>query len=85
MSLLEIIHLRSAGKKLDDLFHAIKASIGGAENIRVYRRDGLETDISIHIHHNINLDGKPSSLGSRLTFTLKDFGLVEQSFWKESE
>ncbi len=85
MSHLEIIQLRSAGKILDDLFHEIKASIGDAENIRVYRRDGLETDLSIHIYHNINLEGKPSSLGSRLTFTLKDFGLVEHSFWKESE
>jgi hypothetical protein len=88
MKRLEIIHLRSSGEPLDTLGRrisdSIKAEDMGAGVVTLYRRDGLETDVAIHIHHRSSSPGEgPSSLGLRLASALKALGLVEHTMWEE--
>jgi len=89
MTILEIIHLRLAGKPPENLCDKIKESIvaneGLAENVRIFRRDGLETDLAIHIHYVDTQSCEPGSLGLRLTSALKPYGLVEHKVWKQLE
>lgn len=88
MKRLEIIHLRSSREPVESLGERIRKSIrsGGAdaEAVTLYRRDGLKTDLAVHI----DLPGAPaaegaSALGLRLASALKAFGLVEHTLWKE--
>ena len=85
MSTLEIILLRSVGKPLDEL----KASIGRDENfntrVKIYLREAIESDLSIHIHHNLKQEGSPSIIACRLASALRAYGLVEQTVWNKSE
>lgn len=82
MQNLEIIHLRSAGSLTEKVCDEIKADVRGESGVTVFRRDGLDTDVCIHIWHNSELNGKPSQLGHRLAAALKNYGLVEQTYWK---
>jgi hypothetical protein len=90
MKRLEIIHLRSSGAPVDSLSDQISTSLKAtprtAENVALYRREGLETDIAIHIHHG---EGRgtagPNGLGLRLASALKAYGLVEHSVWVERD
>jgi hypothetical protein len=88
MNRLEIVHLRSSGEPLESLGKRIRESIGpedsGTEVVTVYRRQGLETDVAVHIHHN-NTQGTdgPSGLAIHLANALRIFGLVEHTVWVE--
>ena len=87
MSRLEIIHLRSSGEPLESLGRRIRESLGsGREDVEVtlYRRDGLETDVAVHLRHP-EASGKagPSRLGLRLASALRALGLVEHTLWQE--
>lgn len=88
MNTLEIVHLRSSGKSLDTLCDLIRESIWerrqGAEVVTLYRRQGLETDIAVHLRHDGagKLDG-PSALALHLARALRSFGLVEHTVWEE--
>ncbi len=88
MRRLEIIHLRSSGEPLESLADRIRESIWSegeqAEVVTLYRRDGLETDLAVHIHH-LEAPGRegPSRLGLQLVSSLAPFGLVEHSVWEE--
>ena len=88
MKILEIIHLRTAGRSLDSLIAQIRGSIGPDVDdggvVTVYRRSGLDTDVAIHV----NREGRagphgPSALGLRLASALSTFGLVEHTVWEE--
>ena len=87
MSIVEIIHLRSAGKPVEILSEQIKESIGASEGlaevIMIYHRDGLETDLAIHIHHPEMHRREPSIFGHQLASELKTHGLIEHTVWKE--
>ncbi len=89
MSILEIIQLRLAGKPPENLCEQIKESIvaneGLAENVMIFRRDGLETDLAVHIHHVDTQSSEPGKLGLRLASALKAYGLVEHRIWKQSK
>ena len=88
MRRLEIIHLRSSGEPLESLSDRIRESIrekGEQTNVvTIYRRDGLETDLAVHIH-NLEVPGAegPSGLGLKLASALRVFGLVEHTLWEE--
>jgi hypothetical protein len=82
MQNLEIIHLRSVGSLAERVCDEIRAAVDQVKNVTVYRRDGLETDVCIHIRHSSELNGEPSQLGHQLAAALKNYGLVEQTYWK---
>jgi len=87
MSRLEIIHLRSSGEPLESLAERIRESIwneGGGQAVALFRRNGLDTDIAIHIYHRRSegADG-PSALAFNLASALRSFGLVEHTVWEE--
>jgi hypothetical protein len=87
MSTLEIIQLRLAGKPPENLCEMIKESIvaneGLSENVMIFRRDGLVTDLAVHIHHPETLSGEPGKFGLRIASALKAYGLVEHKVWKQ--
>ena len=86
----EVIMVRSAGsnakilaKTLQDLMADVARS---AENddIRVFHRENIETDICIVLFHDkkkSKTGGSP--LGLRLAAALKEFGLVYHTVWRE--
>ena len=87
MSRLEIIHLRSTGQPLESLGRQIRESlVAGDERsgVTLYRREGLDTDVAVHIRHR-EPPGKegPSDLGLRLASALRALGLVEHTLWTE--
>jgi hypothetical protein len=79
---LEIIHLRSTGSPMERICKEIESAVGDEKGVRIFRRDGLETDICVHILHSSELTIMPSQLGCRLASALKDYGLVEQTYWQ---
>lgn len=86
MKRLEIIHLRSSGEPLDSLGRRIRESIAEetAETVTLYRRQGLDTDLAVHIRHRTATEGQlPSDLGLRLASSLRTYGLVEHTVWEE--
>ena len=88
MNTLEIIHLRSSGMAIESLCDRIRESIEvegeKTELVTLYRRNGLETDIAVHIHH-LDAAGNEQAraLGLHLAKALRDLGLVEHTVWEE--
>ncbi len=87
MSRLEIIHLRSSGEPLESLASSIRESLGAEGDdveVTLYRRDGLETDVAVHIRHlEAPASDGPSGLGLQLASALRALGLVEHTRWQE--
>ena len=87
MSWLEIIHLRSFGRPPESLGARIRESLGTPgehPDVALYRREGLDTDVAIHIHHHeAPREEGPSRVGLRLASELGTFGLVQHTLWKE--
>lgn len=88
MEKLEIIHVRSSILNAKDLARQIRDSLGHepgyAKVVTLYRRDGFDTDLAIHIVH-LNRTGNPvpSDLGVRLVAVLQTHGLVEHTVWEQ--
>lgn len=88
MRRLEIIHLRSSAKAIEILGERITESIPArkmeAGIVSMYRRNGMVTDVAIHIHHhNADGEGEPCALALHLANALREFGLVEHTVWEE--
>jgi hypothetical protein len=88
MSRLEIIHLRTAGKSSETLARQIREAIGsevdGYGAVTIYRRNGLDTDVAVHItSHGREEKFGPSVLGLHLASALSAYGLVEHTVWEE--
>jgi hypothetical protein len=87
MNRIEIVHLRFTGEPIESLGASIRDSLGpggsGAEVVTVYRRQGLETDVAVHIRHDAQETGGPSALGFHLADALRAYGLVEHTVWEE--
>ena len=85
---LEVIHLRMAGKITAELIRSVRGSIVKDDfrkiSIRTYLREELETDLLVHLHYEIELPAttKPE-LGEKLASSLREYGMVEHSIWKE--
>ena len=87
MSTLEIIHLRSSSEPVESLAESIRESLWneGRNNgvFTIFRRDGLATDLAVHIRHGEKPAEVPSRIGLHLVASLAEFGLVEHSVWEE--
>jgi hypothetical protein len=86
MKILEIIHLRLAGRVPDDLIDVIRDSVGSAPDVsavRIYRHLKLENDLAIHLHQDAGSDKVASDVGVRLTAVLKEVGMVSHAVWSE--
>lgn len=86
MHWLEIIHLRPTGTK--DLALAQLASmrpdaatVPGLVEARVYAQTGLGADVAIHLAWAG--PATRTSLGLTIAESLRAFGLVDHSMWKE--
>jgi hypothetical protein len=84
---LEIIHLRSPGEPVESLTERISESIreGGEEasTLTLFRRQGLETDLAVHIvSPDDAMKTGPSDLALRLASELRAYGLVEHTVWE---
>ena len=86
MKILEIIHLRLAGKDPENLVDIIRGSSGSASELseaRIYRHSRLENDLAIHLHRDAGSDKGTSDVGVRLAAVLKEIGMVSHSVWTE--
>ena len=88
----EVIMVRSAGsdaKNLKKTLHDLMADLArSAENndIRVFIRENLETDICVVLFHSgkkTQTGGSP--LGLRIVAAFKEIGLVNSTIWNEME
>jgi hypothetical protein len=92
MSWLEIIEIRSVGSnrkllesQLQDIIKELSRETDQL-TVKVYRHAALDTDFSVHIHHNSKMtDTKCSSICTLLLQALKEFGLVNHTVWIEQE
>jgi len=87
MNTLEVIHLRSSSEPIESLADRIRESLwdeGRSEGVfTIYRRDGLTTDLAVHIRHQADGATVPSRLGLHLVSALAVFGMVKHSVWNE--
>ena len=88
MNRLEIIHLRTAGNSFASLAQQIHEAVGsdvdGNGVVTIYRRNGLDTDVAVHIACDGNGGrGGPSALGLHLASVLSAYGLVEHTLWEK--
>ena len=90
MKWLEVIMVRSAGSNVKMLTETLQglmadvARVAGSDDIRIFRRENLETDICIVISHSgkkTQTGGSP--LGLRIVTELKKVGLVHHTIWNE--
>ena len=86
MKWLEIIEIRSASADPETLQSILKDLVKSEKNqkIRSYCRLNINSDFSIHLHHDsetILTGGSP--LGLQLASSLKEFGLVNHNIWIE--
>ena len=82
--------VRSAGRDAKILAKALQELMADVErsarndDIRVFHRENIETDICIVLFHNekkSRTGGSP--LGLRFAAALKEFGLVYHTVWRE--
>lgn len=90
MNWVEVIHLRITENAIERIVPIVQQLAGEArvegscQEISIYRRTLLDTDLSILLFHTtrkIEKDG--SSLGLRIASALKDFGMVDHNTWHE--
>jgi hypothetical protein len=92
MKWLEIIELRTVDCNRDFLESYLQKLIveinkeTKVEVAKVYSRNLLNTDFSIHLIHDSNkAETNGSTLGLRIISGLKEFGLVNHSIWIEMQ
>ena len=91
MKCIEIITLRSLRKDnkqlVDELVRQVftQKQQSPSASIKVYHHPCVETDLSIHIHWEIEAQHPGESpLGQRLSYALKGLGRVSHSIWVEA-
>ena len=82
--------VRSAGSNTKVLANTLQelmvdvARSAGNDDIRVFNRENIETDICIVLFHNEKKSSTGGSpLGLHLAAALKEFGLVYHTIWRE--
>lgn len=87
MRVLEIVHLRSSGAPIDWLVEGIRTSMGrtvhGPPAVNLFRRHGLETDLSIHIRSDASDSAQAHAIALKLASELRAYGLVDHTRWEE--
>ncbi|MFZ2445160.1 MAG: hypothetical protein WAW37_02270 [Syntrophobacteraceae bacterium] len=91
MKCVEIITLRSLAKDnrklVDELLRQVseQKGLGSPASIEIYHHPIIETDLSIHIHWEIQGQNPyKSPLGQQLSYALKGLGLLNHSLWVEA-
>ncbi len=88
MKRLEIVHLRMGTvlpESLIDEIRNLPLQQKSDSNITVYQRDGLNSDLSVHISHPAGNKELPSSQGTLVAYTLREHGMVDHSVWTEGK
>lgn len=87
MKCLEIIEIRATHNKnklmeleLRKIVREFKAE-PGVLAVNAFSKSMIDSDFSIHICHDTEIDNSGSSLGIRFASAFKDFGLVKHSVW----
>lgn len=87
MKIIEIIHVRLLAREPKILSERIRESIDYEITDKVFtifQRDNLESDLAVHIHRNeYNRQSGPGQFGIHLASSLKAYGLVDHTVWKE--
>jgi hypothetical protein len=87
MKVLEIVHLRSIGAPIDGLVEGIRTSMRqsehGAPAVNLFRRHGLETDLSVHIQSDSSDSEQAHAIALKLASELRAYGLVDHTRWEE--
>jgi hypothetical protein len=87
MKWLEIIELRAVQIDPVILNHRVALLLNETHfhaPVQVYLNVRVETDWSIHLHHQCELaDPRGSAFGTRLKEILKDYGIVNHGVWIE--
>lgn len=88
MKWLEIIHLRTAEQDTNRLMPYLKQLIndtmkeGICQDIKMYKRAFLKTDICFHLSHDTDqVENSGSPVGQRLAMALEAFGMVSSTIW----
>ena len=88
----EVIRVRSAGSSAKNLEKTVQnlmadlAGNSGNDDIRIFIRENLETDICVVLFHSgkkTHTGGSP--LGLRIAAAFKEVGLVNSTIWNEME
>lgn len=88
MKRLEIIHLRMGNTLphgLVDEIRKLPLKQQSDTDITIYHREGLSTDLSVHVSHQADSEELPSPLGMTVTFALREHGMVDHSVWTEEQ
>lgn len=87
MKITEIIHVRLSAGIPQSLSEKIRKSIraeASAKIFTIFQRDNLKSDLAVHIHRNEDSSQiGPSQFGIHLASSLKEYGLVDHTVWKE--
>jgi hypothetical protein len=86
MHSLEIIRVRLAENRTDELLSRIKEVADPLETvgIKVYRHGSIDTDLEIHLHHPTVIT-QPSESGLLVASLLSEMGLINHSTWVEMD
>jgi hypothetical protein len=90
MNWIEIITLRQSTAEVErpdnNLILSLKEKCGinGLMDVRVYRHESIETDLSIHLLWDLaRVNSKGSDEANHIVLLLKEYGLVNHSVWVE--
>ena len=90
MKWVEIITLRSPANNNTQLVDELLKEVGKSDTpkhlaeIRMYRHSVVETDLSVHIYWKSDPGSQHKSpLGLRLSYALRNLGLLNHSVWIE--
>ena len=91
MEWVEIISLRSYANISIEFIDALLKHFGNFDfpkdlvELKIYQHSVVETDLSIHIYWKSEQGSQhKSSLGLKLSYALKDLGLLNHSVWVET-
>ena len=88
MRRLEIVHVRWTGPRSGDVAAAVReaaADLNASGRVEIYRREGVATDVSIHLRHGADPSNPELAiLAARLVAALREVGMVDHSIWLES-
>lgn len=90
MQWVEVIQLRITKRDTERIIPIVQRlavevrNEGSCQDILMYGRAGLNTDLSLLLfHHTRQMDKSGSSLGIRIKSALKEFGMVNHNTWFE--
>ncbi|MFW2368929.1 MAG: hypothetical protein ACN4GW_21135 [Desulforhopalus sp.] len=90
MKWVEVIHMRITKRDIEGIVPIVQKLAGEAikesscQEIKMYRRALVNTDLSILLFHDtMEMEKSGSPLGLRINSALKEFGLVNHNTWFE--